>query len=409
MARGGEGTPSPSLKSTLAYTKSTLTKAMSASKVGATILADNGSTVLNSFLSTLLTAVLVFAVSVFMYGTFYYAYMPLEINNLPVNLQFQPCSGQTTARCSYPTATVLLNRRQQLLQGQLYTIHLTLIVPDSPVMEDLGMFMSCINITSSAEEPIAESCKSAVSEFRSPLLRTLETIVYSPALLTGFSRQKQTLNIHYFSEFQPDPHTPAHKIQLEFQSNHLQVSAAHLHLQASLTGLRHLMYRHPWVSSVLGVGTNILVLSTIIAVSWARFNQAEEEEDTDDNKEKSDKVFDETEGNSANFVEAVETKESISVAPAASVPTSTAVDQPPIVARLKSALLHAILRQFLLALKVVLLLVLVTGSYEAYRLGTEDPYIVMEASKEDLLFFAVYLKEKFLIAVEIYQTLSKSS
>merc|ERR1712059_16402 len=295
------------------------------------------------------------------------------------------------------------------LQGQLYTIHLTLTVPDSPVTEDLGMFMSCINITSSAEEPIAESCKSAVSEFRSPLLRTLETIAYSPALLFGLASQKQTLNIHYFSEFQPDPHTPAHKIQLEFQSNHLQVSAAHLHLQASPTGLRHLMYRHPWVSSVLGVGTNILVLATIIAVSWAKFNETEVEEDTEENKERSSEDVDETKENSADTVEAVETKEAISVAPADSVSSISACAEPPFVARIKSALLGSILRLFLLALKVVLLLVLVTGSYEAYRLGTEDPHLVMEASKEDMIFLAVYLKEKFFIIVDIYQTFSKSN
>merc|ERR1712059_91047 len=113
----------------------------------------------------------------------------------------------------------------------------------------------------------------------------------------------------------------------------------------------------------------------------------EEEEDTEENKERSDEVV-------------VETKETISVAPADLVSTLTAAAQPPFVTRLKSALLHAILRLILLALKVVLLLVLVTGSYEAYRLGTEDPHLVMEASKEDIVFLAVYLKKKFLIVVD---------
>ena len=38
-----------------------------------------------------------------------------------------------------------------------------------------------------------------------------------------------------------------------------------------MTGLRHLMYRHSWCSALLGVGTNILILMTIIGVSWTRF------------------------------------------------------------------------------------------------------------------------------------------
>merc|ERR1711864_33828 len=103
------------------------------------------------------------------------------------------------------------------------------------------------------------------------------------------------------------------------------------------------------------------------------------------------------------------TKEAISMGPADSVSSISACAGPPFVARIKSALLGSILRPFLLALKVVLLLVLVTGSYEAYRLGTEDPHLVMEASKEDMIFLAVYLKEKFFIIVDIYQTFSKSN
>merc|ERR1719342_617086 len=31
------------------------------------------------------------------------------------------------------------------------------------------------------------------------------------------------------------------------------------------------MYRHSWFSALLGVGTNILILMTIIGVSWSRF------------------------------------------------------------------------------------------------------------------------------------------
>ena len=31
------------------------------------------------------------------------------------------------------------------------------------------------------------------------------------------------------------------------------------------------MYRHPWISMVVGIGTNILLLSSIILLSWTRF------------------------------------------------------------------------------------------------------------------------------------------
>jgi hypothetical protein len=80
----------------------------------------------------------------------------------------------------------------------------------------------------------------------------------------------------------------------------MQVTRVSLQLEASLSGLRHVMYRHPWVSAVLGVGTNMLILLTIIAVSWTRFrmqgsvstvverlenDEVEEDEDNEDNED----------------------------------------------------------------------------------------------------------------------------
>ena len=41
----------------------------------------------SSLLSTAMTMYLVLAVSVFLYGTFYYAYMPVELANIPVILR----------------------------------------------------------------------------------------------------------------------------------------------------------------------------------------------------------------------------------------------------------------------------------------------------------------------------------
>merc|ERR1712212_1110923 len=70
------------------------------------------------------------------------------------------------------------------------------------------------------------------------------------------------------------PHAVVRAFRVEVKSKLVQVAHASLHIEASLTGLRHLMYRHSWFSAVLGVGTNILILMTIIGVSWTRFRLA---------------------------------------------------------------------------------------------------------------------------------------
>merc|ERR1712002_359280 len=251
--------------------RSTVTNTVAKSKV----FTDKSTHVLMSFLSTILTGVLVLALSVFLYATFYYAYMPVEMHHIPIHLQFQPCRD-TSSRCSFPAANLSLSRNQKLHQGQTYSISLRLEIPDSPVNENHGMFMTCLKISTAIGEQIGEPCKSSISQYRSPLLRTMETVTYSPTLLTGWSSQKQDIHINYFSNFQTDPRTPAERINVEIQSKHLEVSEASLEIHAELKGLKHLMYRHPWISSFFGVSTFISILATIIIVSWARFLQNEE-------------------------------------------------------------------------------------------------------------------------------------
>merc|ERR1719341_1327442 len=216
---------------------------------------------------------LTLAVAIFLYGTYYYAYMPVELVNMPVNLEFEPCEGQTSTRCTFPAATVALGSKQQMLQGQVYSIKMVLEVPDSPDNEGLGMFMACMNVTGQYGAAIARSCKSSISQYRSPLLRSIETVAFAPGLMAGWTEQKQSVPVTFFATFHPDPHAPVREFHVEVKSKLVEVARASLHIEANLTGLRHLMYRHSWFSAVLGVGTNILVLMAIIGVSWYRFRQ----------------------------------------------------------------------------------------------------------------------------------------
>ena len=156
---------------------------------------------------------------------------------------------------------------------QVYSIKMVLEVPDSPSNEELGMFMACMNVTGQDGLAIARSCKSSISQYRSPMLRSIETVALAPGLVTGFAEQKQKIPITFFATFHPDPHAVVRAFQVEVKSKLVQVSDASLHIEANLTGLRHLMYRHSWFSAVLGVGTNMFILMTIIGVSWTRFRQ----------------------------------------------------------------------------------------------------------------------------------------
>merc|ERR1719341_607827 len=381
MARGGHMSTFKDVSSgSFSKSQEHIQRTLTNSKVRVNLLAAKTSDMMVSLLSTILTVVLVLAVSVFLYGTFYYAYMPVEMHNLPVHLQFQPCSG-TTDRCSHPTANIALRRYQKLLQGQPYSISLNLEIPDSPVNEDLGMFMSCLTISSTKGDLIGESCKSSISEYRSPLLRTLETVTYSPALLTGWSAQKQEVHINYFSNFQTDPHTPAEVITVEIKSKYIQISEASLQIHAELNGLRHLMYRHPWFSSFLGVSFNILILSTIILVSWARFLQPEETEDrtardtSDDNR--SHEIKAETVAREPSDVKHRNVEDKAKTPAPKELLTSSEASNTSVKAtlgnRLKLILLKLVLKLTWQSVKLFIFAALVMVSYEALIQGVDKP------------------------------------
>merc|ERR1712059_149820 len=97
----------------------------------------------------------------------------------------------------------------------------------------------------------------------------IETVVICPFLLTGLTTQRQWVRVNYFTEFLDDPTSPATELILEIQSKFIQVYSAKMEIHAQLTGLRHLMYHHPWISSFIGIFANILTLCTLILLSWS--------------------------------------------------------------------------------------------------------------------------------------------
>merc|ERR1712025_138525 len=385
--------------------RSAMTDTMSKSKV----FADKTSHVLMSLLSTILTCVLVLALSVFLYATFYYAYMPMEMHHIPVHLQFQPCKD-TNARCSFPSAQLRLSRNQKLHQGQTYSISLKLEIPDSPVNEDHGMFMTCLQISSASGEQIGQSCKSSIAQYRSPLLRTMETVTYSPTLLTGWSTQKQEVLINYFSNFQTDPRTPAEVITVEIKSKHLEVAEASLEIHAELKGLKYLMYRHPWISSFFGISTFISILTTIILVSWARFLQNEESTMATVGAPQDDQQQPNSATDVPSGTESSATSTSSPGSRGLSTPVATPPDlgevaiktKPSLTSRLCWFLSKALFKLLWQSTKVFLVVTLVIVSYEAITFGvdTNNLDILIKATKHDWAFLVSFMNQKFSLLVE---------
>ena len=93
-------------------------------------------------------------ISFAIYGSFYYAYLPLEtMYHLPVNFQFDPCPIESEKeRCSFLKASVEIpqedhhfhQQKNDLTLGHSYSISLDLELPTDDMNKKAGMFIICL-------------------------------------------------------------------------------------------------------------------------------------------------------------------------------------------------------------------------------------------------------------------------
>ncbi|KAM3870006.1 seipin-like [Diretmus argenteus] len=218
---------------------------------------------------------LVLWVSIFLYGSFYYSYMPTVSFSTPVHYYYTAdCDASETVLCSFPTANIsfLKNGKDQVMAyGQPYRISLELEMPESPVNEQLGMFMIKMSCYTKGGETVSSVGRSAMLHYRSSLLQTLSTLVFSPLLLTGMAEQKQLIEVELFPDYKPNAYQPTIGAVIEIQSKRVQIYSSQLRIHAYFTGIRYVMYNFPFTSAVFGVASNFTFLSAVVLFSYLQF------------------------------------------------------------------------------------------------------------------------------------------
>ncbi|XP_069363338.1 seipin [Maniola hyperantus] len=207
-------------------------------------------------------------ISIFLYVIFYYTYMPNVTHVRPVHLQFKSCD-ENMGVCSFPSAHVQLTKRSQMLMAaQPYRIKLILEVPESQINKDIGMFMVCAQLRAAGGALVSASCRSAMLRHRSRLHQVMRTLVYAPLLVSGVNEEKQFLQVELFSDFEDDQARPVTDAYVELQSRFVQVFSSELHIEAHFTGLRYAMYYWPKSSALIGICSNLFVVTLIFILSW---------------------------------------------------------------------------------------------------------------------------------------------
>ncbi|XP_029470711.1 seipin isoform X1 [Rhinatrema bivittatum] len=219
--------------------------------------------------------ILLLWISIFLYGSFYYSYIPTVRHIMPVHYHFRTdCLSPGPDLCSFPTANVSLmmnGRDRVLMYGQPYRISLELEMPESPTNQELGMFMVSIMCYTKGGQIISSSTRAAMLHYRSRVLRAMDTFFYSVLLLTGFLEQKQTIEVELYSDYREDSYVPTLGALIEIQSKRIQIYAAQLKIHAHFTGLRYLLYNFPVTTAIIGVASNFSFLSVIVLFSYLQW------------------------------------------------------------------------------------------------------------------------------------------
>ncbi|XP_020498559.2 seipin-like [Labrus bergylta] len=214
-------------------------------------------------------------VSIFLYGSFYYSYMPTVSFSTPVHFYYNSdCDASESGLCSFPKANIsfMKNQRDQVMAyGQPYRISLELQMPESPVNEQLGMFMVKMSAYTKGGKIVSSVGRSTMLHYRSSLLQTLGTLLFSPFLLTGMTEQKQLIDVELFADYKMNSYEPTVGAVIEIQSKRVQIYSSQLRIHAYFTGIRYVLYNFPLTSAVIGVATNFAFLSVIVLFSYLQF------------------------------------------------------------------------------------------------------------------------------------------
>ncbi|XP_041517519.1 seipin isoform X1 [Microtus oregoni] len=239
------------------------------------VLAGRARRLLLQFGVLFCTILLLLWVSVFLYGSFYYSYMPTVSHLSPVHFHYRTdCDSSTASLCSFPVANVSLaksGRDRVLMYGQPYRVTLELEMPESPVNQDLGMFLVTVSCYTRGGRIVSTSSRSAMLHYRSQLLQILDTLVFSSLLLFGFAEQKQLLEVELYSDYRENSYMPTTGAVIEIHSKRIQMYAAYLRIHAHFTGLRYLLYNFPVTCAFVGVASNFTFLSIIALFSYMQW------------------------------------------------------------------------------------------------------------------------------------------
>ncbi|EGG21824.1 hypothetical protein DFA_01710 [Cavenderia fasciculata] len=190
-------------------------------------------------------------------------------------------------------------------RSQLYDIYLNLEMPESPKNEDMGMFMVCLDLDSQDKwnpHKLLSVCRPATIKYRSPIIKSIKSVLMSIPYIFGLYEEKQELSISLVEDLPFKRFYQTVSASISILNKNIQIYSARLSFQAKLSGLEYYMYYYPILSFFIGfcsLFVTWMCIVSFILVSiyvYRHFNnphhqEIEEEEQEEEEQQVKEKVI----------------------------------------------------------------------------------------------------------------------
>jgi len=205
-------------------------------------------------------------ISILIYIILYYYLVPKVVYyQEPLYFNFGQENIKPSARQAFDTIDVF--RR-----GIEYDIKITLELPESDPNKQQGMFMIALQLLNE-NNIMANFTRPCILRFKSSLLSTMETIVYTIPLVFGYSEEKQILNVDMSTPFYNNLEKEVTEIRVQLSSPQIQIYSALLHINTRLSGIKYYMYKWFIPTSIIGVSVVYFIVEIVYIIY--RLNQTE--------------------------------------------------------------------------------------------------------------------------------------
>ncbi|RKP02612.1 hypothetical protein CXG81DRAFT_24754 [Caulochytrium protostelioides] len=155
-----------------------------------------------------------------------------------------------------------------LTAEQLYTIGVELVVPETAHNLDLGNFMIEVTLRDAQHATILSRARPASLIYKTPLLRSLSTVMRVLPLAMGYAREAQTIRIPIIEDFEEDPDRPCYSAIVRISTSRLHFYECKLYAHAFFQGLRYFMYHWRWTTTLVLMSLFLVWEAVLLYAVW---------------------------------------------------------------------------------------------------------------------------------------------